>query len=79
MGCGEGARILDKIKDREYVYALAILGKERFSEEFADCGSDNLWPPDLTFVIGGSLGLFKHVLEWANTLISLAASRCSIN
>ena len=31
----EGERILDKIKDREYVYALAIKGKERSSEEFA--------------------------------------------
>ena len=31
----EGERILAKIKDREYVYALAIKGKERSSEEFA--------------------------------------------
>ena len=31
----EGERILGKIKDRDYVYALAILGKERTSEEFA--------------------------------------------
>ena len=31
----EGERILSKIKDREYVYALAILGKERTSEAFA--------------------------------------------
>ncbi|MFN1208041.1 23S rRNA (pseudouridine(1915)-N(3))-methyltransferase RlmH, partial [Enterococcus lactis] len=31
----EGTRILDKIADKEYVYALAILGKERASEEFA--------------------------------------------
>ena len=31
----EGERILHKIKDKEYVYALAIEGKERSSEEFA--------------------------------------------
>ena len=31
----EGERILDHIKDKEYVYALAILGKERTSEAFA--------------------------------------------
>ena len=31
----EGERILSKIKDKEYVYALAILGKERTSEKFA--------------------------------------------
>ena len=31
----EGERILHKIKDKEYVYALAIEGKERSSEEFS--------------------------------------------
>ena len=31
----EGERILSKIKDKEYVYVLAIKGKERASEEFA--------------------------------------------
>ena len=31
----EGKRILDKIKDKEYVYVTAIKGKERTSEDFA--------------------------------------------
>ena len=31
----EGKRILDKIKDKEYVYVTAIKGKERTSEAFA--------------------------------------------
>ena len=57
----EGERILAKIKDREYVYALAIKGKERSSEEFAK---------EITFVIGGSLGLSPAVLKRANTQIS---------
>ncbi len=40
----EGARILDKIKDREYVYALAILGKERFLKSLRRrLRIDNLW------------------------------------
>lgn len=55
----EGQRILDKIKEREYVFSLEILGKERSSEEFAK-EIDQLATyghSDLTFVIGGSLGL----------------------
>lgn len=68
----EGERILDKIKDREYVYALAILGKERSSEELAT-EIDKLATyghSDITFVIGGSLGLADKVLQRADTQIS---------
>lgn len=68
----EGERILAKIKDREYVYALAIKGKERSSEDFAKeinqlATYDH---SDITFVIGGSLGLSPAVLKRANTQIS---------
>lgn len=68
----EGQRILDKIKDREYVYALAILGKERSSEEFAEEISQltTYGHSDITFVIGGSLGLDPAVLKRADTQIS---------
>ncbi|MEJ6399942.1 23S rRNA (pseudouridine(1915)-N(3))-methyltransferase RlmH [Nicoliella lavandulae] len=68
----EGDRILNKISDREYVYALAILGKERSSEEFAK-EIDQLTTyghSNITFVIGGSLGLSKAVLKRADTQIS---------
>lgn len=68
----EGERILSKIKDKEYVYALAIEGKERSSEEFA-LELDNLGTygkSDITFVIGGSLGLSKEVMQRADTKIS---------
>lgn len=68
----EGERILAKIKDREYVYALAILGKERSSEELA-AEIDKLATyghSDITFVIGGSLGLADVVLQRADTQIS---------
>ena len=42
----EGARILGKIKDKEYVYALAIEGKERSSEDFSKrtYAIGNVWP-----------------------------------
>ena len=68
----EGERILAKIKDREYVYALAIKGKERSSEEFAKEINQlaTYGHSDITFVIGGSLGLSPAVLKRANTQIS---------
>lgn len=68
----EGERILSKIKDKEYVYALAILGKERISEKFAEEIKDltTYGTSDITFVIGGSLGLSPAVLKRANTQIS---------
>lgn len=68
----EGQRILEKIKDCDYVYALAILGKERSSEEFA-AEIDKLTTyghSDIDFVIGGSLGLSPEVLKRADTQIS---------
>ena len=54
----EGERILAKIKDREYVYALAILGKERSSEEFAKEINQlvTYGHSDITFVIGARWG-----------------------
>ncbi|MDK1716237.1 23S rRNA (pseudouridine(1915)-N(3))-methyltransferase RlmH [Dellaglioa algida] len=68
----EGERILSKIKDKEYVYALAILGKERTSEDFAKEIADlgTYGHSDITFVIGGSLGLSDAVLKRADTQIS---------
>lgn len=68
----EGERILSKIKDREYVYVLAILGKERSSEEFAKELKDltTYGHSDITFVIGGSLGLTPAVLKRADAQIS---------
>lgn len=60
----EGERILSKIKDREYVFTLAIKGKERTSEEFAKEINQltTYGHSDITFVIGGSLGLSPAVL-----------------
>ena len=68
----EGERILAKIKDKEYVFALAIEGKERSSEEFAQeiAQLTTYGRSDITFVIGGSLGLSTAVLKRAETKIS---------
>lgn len=67
----EGARILAKIKEKEYVYVLAIKGKERTSEDFAAELNQlaTYGNSDITFVIGGSLGLSPAVLQRANQQI----------
>ncbi len=71
----EGQRILGKINDNEYVFVLAINGKQLSSEEFSKeieqlgiSGKSNL-----TFVIGGSLGLSDSVLQRSNQQISFGA------
>lgn len=68
----EGKRILDKIKDKEYVYVTAIKGKERTSEDFARELADltTYGHSDITFVIGGSLGTSDAVNKRADDLIS---------
>jgi 23S rRNA (pseudouridine1915-N3)-methyltransferase len=68
----EGRRLLAKIKEKEYVFALAILGQEQTSESFA-AQIDQLATyghSDLTFVIGGSLGLSTEVLKRADRQLS---------
>ena len=68
----EGERILQKIKDKEYVFALAIEGQERTSEKFAQEIQQLMTygKSDITFVIGGSLGLSPAVLRRSDTQIS---------
>ncbi|MCX2455104.1 23S rRNA (pseudouridine(1915)-N(3))-methyltransferase RlmH [Lacticaseibacillus nasuensis] len=68
----EGERILAKIADREWVIALAIEGKQRPSEQFAKEIADlaTYGHSDITFVIGGSLGLSPAVMKRANDTLS---------
>ncbi|MGX2945505.1 23S rRNA (pseudouridine(1915)-N(3))-methyltransferase RlmH [Enterococcus alishanensis] len=68
----EGQRILAKIKEQEYVCALAIEGKNPSSESFA-AEIDRLQvsgKSQFVFVIGGSLGLSQEVIKRSNTQIS---------
>ena len=64
----EGSKILSKIKDNAYVIAMDLKGKNLSSEEFSsfidNCGIQG--HSNLVFVIGGSLGLSKDVLNRAN-------------
>ena len=64
----EGQRILAKVGDRDYVIALAIEGKQFPSEQFAkELEQVTLRGySDITFIIGGSLGLSPTVKKRAN-------------
>lgn len=68
----EGERILAKVGEGDYVYALAIQGKEITSESFAESieKMSVQGKSTFTFIIGGSLGLSDDVLARSNTQIS---------
>ena len=70
----EAKKILSKIKDTSYVIALAIDGKNLSSEELADKMSDLAvrGNSNITFVIGGSLGLSDEVLDRADYKLSFS-------
>ncbi len=70
----EGKKILSKIKDTSYVIALAIDGKNLSSEELADKMSDLAvrGNSNITFVIGGLLGLSDEVLDRADYKLSFS-------
>lgn len=68
----EGERIQAKIGSRDYVIVLAIEGKQFPSEEFAqklEAIAVNGYS-DITFIIGGSLGLSKAIKQRANLKMS---------
>lgn len=70
----EGQKILSSIKNNSYVIALAIDGKNLSSEELAHKMS-NLsinGNSNIAFVIGGSLGLSKDVLDRSDFKLSFS-------
>ncbi|MGT2712406.1 23S rRNA (pseudouridine(1915)-N(3))-methyltransferase RlmH [Streptococcus oriscaviae] len=68
----EASRILTKIGERDFVIVLAIEGQQFASEQFSHQLSEAMVKgySDLTFVIGGSLGLDAVVKKRANLLMS---------
>ena len=68
----EGARILSKIGERDFVLVLAIEGKTFSSEEFSKQLEEAYIKgySTLTFIIGGSLGLAPGVKNRANLSVS---------
>lgn len=69
----EGQDVLRAVGDGEYVIALALDGKqlssEQFSEHLARLGVEGR--SSIAFVIGGSVGLSRAVLDRADMRISL--------
>ncbi len=70
----EGKRILEKIREDAFVCTLEITGKRFTSEEFAKWISGHMvnGTSNITFVIGGSLGLHKSVREKAHMALSFS-------
>lgn len=72
--CKEGERILANIKQDDYVIALAIEGKMLDSVELSQhierLGIEG--KSSIIFVIGGSLGLSKEVLDRADYKLSFS-------
>lgn len=64
----EGDKILSNVKDNMFLVAMDLKAKELTSEEFSafidNCGITG--NSNIAFVIGGSLGLSKKVLQRAN-------------
>lgn len=70
----EGTRILSKIKENTYLIALAIDGEQLTSEKFSQ-KMDKLMVEsvsDISFVIGGSLGLSDEVMERSDYNLSFS-------
>lgn len=70
----EGEKILSKIKDTSYVITLEINGKQLSSEEFAHALSSLAveGKSNITFVIGGSLGLSDAVSKRSDYKLSFS-------
>lgn len=70
----EGERILQKIGTQDHVIAMCIDGKQYESTELARKMSDlfTQGKSNVTFLIGGSLGLHPDVLRRANERMSMS-------
>ena len=70
----EGERILNKINLKDYIISLVILGHKYNSKQFAK-KMQYLFTyvnSNITFIIGGSLGLSDNVIKKSNLLLSLS-------
>jgi len=70
----EGERILSKIKKGSFVVSLAIEGKEVDSYEFSKFLKATFQSGyrEMTFVIGGSLGLWENIKEQSHLNLSFS-------
>lgn len=70
----EGERILTKVPQNSFVIALAIEGKQLSSEDLSEKMSDVMvqGTNDITFIIGGSLGLSNDVINRCDFSLSFS-------
>lgn len=70
----EGKRILTRLKQGTYLISLEVKGKEYSSEDLATAISDLgvKGRSDVTFIIGGSLGLSEEVLSRSDLRLSFS-------
>ena len=70
----EAFKVLGKVKDGAYLIVLDVKGAKRTSEKFAaaiqNCMTNG--KSNITFVIGGSLGLAAELLDKADLRLSLS-------
>lgn len=69
----EGNEILKHISNKDYVISLAIRGRQLSSTELAE-KIDKMFisNPNITFIIGGSNGIRKDILNNSNMLLSFS-------
>ena len=69
----ECSKILNFIKKDSYVIALDILGTQYSSEDFSKkIGEISMQNSNITFIIGGSLGLTQELLNYCNLRVSFS-------
>lgn len=69
----EGKRVMEKLNDSDYVIALDLHGKMLDSCEFAkNIDQILMHKGNLTFVIGGSLGISKMITDRADLRLKLS-------
>ena len=65
--CSECDNIIKHIKTDSYIICLDLLGKELSSEDFSkNLENISMTSSNITFIIGGSLGLNKKILNISN-------------
>jgi len=72
--CKEGERILSKVPANSFIITLEIEGKQLSSEELSEKIESLMIEGinDITFIIGGSLGLSKEVSQKSNFKLSFS-------
>ena len=66
--------ILDKLNSKDKIIICDMKGKNFSSKEFSRVLNKSIeYKQDISFVIGGSFGLSKNVLDYADTILSVSS------